>query len=349
MVLCFWPPAGRLVKPGILARFIAGFETASDLIGCECKRPTNTYLLTGAKCANAEVCSNSFEGARHDHPVPSKPLSAVSIGGAGAFGRRAAAQPAPARPTALLRRRLTGARPLRLLRLDRGSEMAVGRSGEESPVRESCREADTVCVRILDSATSWLPRPWRTVGDVLLVVVVAIGVVLTLEVEVATPLSVTTSSMEPTLHCARPVEGCEARLSDRVIVCKICYAFSGPERNQLVAFRAPAAATRICGEGDVYVKRLIAFSGETVHEDQQGRISIDGHRLNEPYLSAANRLGDDSHRGQTWHVSANAYFMLGDNRGASCDSRLWGDVPRSSLIGPLLLTYWPPTRIAFDG
>ena len=48
-------------------------------------------------------------------------------------------------------------------------------------------------------------------------------------------------------------------------------------------------------------------------------------------------------------MSANSYFMLGDNRSASCDSREWGDAPRASLIGPIVLTYWPPTRIAVNG
>ncbi len=202
---------------------------------------------------------------------------------------------------------------------------------------------------MLDSATSRLPRPWRAVADLLLVVVVAFGIVLVLEAEVAKPLSIPTSSMEPTLHCARPVEGCEARFSDRVIVCEICYRVSGPERGQIVAFRAPAAAVHVCGEGGVYVKRLIGFPGESVREDLRGRIWVDGHRLNQPYISAADRLSDSGHRGQTWHVRAGSYFVLGDNRGASCDSRLWGGVPRSSLIGPVVLTYWPPTRIVFDG
>ena len=133
-----------------------------------------------------------------------------------------------------------------------------------------------------------------------------------------------------------------------MIVCEICYRFSGPERGQIVAFHATAAAARICGEGGVYVKRLIGLPGETVRDDRHGRIWIDGRRLNEPYISAADRL-DDAHRGETWHVPAGSYFVLGDNRGASCDSRVWGDVPRSSLIGPVVLTYWPPTRIAFDG
>ena len=160
----------------------------------------------------------------------------------------------------------------------------------ESAVDESRRRADSVCVRKLDSATRRLPPPWRTIGDILLVVLVSVGVVLTVDLEVAKPLSVTTSSMEPALHCARPVEGCEARFSDRVIVCEICYAFAAPERGEIVAFHAPAAASRICGEGGVYVKRLIGLPGETVHEDRQGSVSIDGHRL----MSHTSRPRTDS-------------------------------------------------------
>ena len=68
-----------------------------------------------------------------------------------------------------------------------------------------------------------------------------------------------------------------------------------------------------------------------------------------PYVSPAARAATTSFRGSTWHVPSGSYFMLGDNRGASCDSRSWGPVPRSSLIGPAVLTYWPPNRVSIDG
>jgi signal peptidase I len=204
-------------------------------------------------------------------------------------------------------------------------------------------------VRVVDRATSRLPRPWRTVVDWAVTLAVAAGCVLAFEAEVAKPFRIPSSSMEPTLHCARPALGCEAWSSDRVIACEICYRFSAPERGQIVVFHAPAAA-RACRDASpgIFVKRLIGLPGETVYEDAHAQIWIDGRRLSEPYVTQTSRKADE-YRRQTWRIPTGSYFMLGDNRGGSCDSRVWGAVPRSSLIGPVVLTYWPPTRLSFDG
>ena len=202
---------------------------------------------------------------------------------------------------------------------------------------------------LLDRATGRLPRPWRTGIDWLITILVAVVFVLAFEAEIAKPYRIPSSSMEPTLHCAHPAAGCEARFSDRVIACEICYRLSGPKRDQIVVFHAPARAATACGEAGVYVKRLIGLPGETIREDEHGYLWVDGRRIEEPFVSAAARASDTNFRGSTWHVPSGSYFMLGDNRGASCDSRSWGPVPRSSLIGPAVLTYWPPNRVSIDG
>ncbi|HEY3463315.1 MAG TPA: S26 family signal peptidase [Gaiellaceae bacterium] len=59
-------------------------------------------------------------------------------------------------------------------------------------------------------------------------------------------------------------------------------------------------------------------------------------RLEEPYLSARRRLSDSAHFGETWHVAPGDYFTLGDNRSQSCDSRVWGSVPRRDIVGPVI-------------
>jgi signal peptidase I len=187
----------------------------------------------------------------------------------------------------------------------------------------------------------------RVAIDWLLTIAVAVGVVLVFEAEVAKPYRVPTSSMEPTLHCARPGSGCEARFSDRVIACEICYRFSSPHRGQVVVFHAPPAVAERCPPAGTFVKRLIGLPGETVHEDEAGFIWIDGKQLAEPYIAATARRNDPN-SGQTWHVPPGHYFFVGDNRSGSCDSRAWGSVARSSLIGPVFLRYWPPTRLGFD-
>jgi signal peptidase I len=81
------------------------------------------------------------------------------------------------------------------------------------------------------------------------------------------------------------------------------------------------------------VKRLIGLPGETVHEDAQTRIWIDGQRLSEPYVSTASRTAD-KYRGQSWHVTAGSEFMLGDNRGGSCDSRPAADTAFAYRLMP---------------
>jgi signal peptidase I len=150
--------------------------------------------------------------------------------------------------------------------------------------------------------------------------------------------------MEPTLHCAKPGDFCRARFSDRVLVNRLAYRFGSPKRGQIVVFKAPHAA-RECGAGDgsrTFVKRLIGLPGELVSE-RDGFISVDGKSLSEPYVDPALR----DHRTGSWQVPSGRYFFLGDDRVNSCDSRVWGSVPRSSLIGPVMLTYWPPNRIAW--
>src|SRR3954447_17567454 len=79
-----------------------------------------------------------------------------------------------------------------------------------------------------------LPRPWRTLADWVLTIAVAVAVVLVVETKVAKPFRVPSSSMEPTLKCARPAEGCTASMSDRVIACRLCYRFGSPKRGQIV-------------------------------------------------------------------------------------------------------------------
>lgn len=185
---------------------------------------------------------------------------------------------------------------------------------------------------------------WRRICDWLATIALALAFVLAFEAEVAKPYRIPSSSMEPTLHCAKPADWCEAHFSDRVLVDRLIYRFESPKRGQIVVFTAPARAAK-CGGGDAgetFVKRLIGLPGDTVTE-HDGHVSIDGRALDESYVQPA--LRDPSSSG-TWHVPPGRYFFMGDDRRHSCDSRMWGTVPRSSLIGPLLATYWPPNRLS---
>jgi signal peptidase I len=208
-------------------------------------------------------------------------------------------------------------------------------------------------MRVLSRPLSRIPQPWRKLVDWLVTIGVAIGVVLIFEAGVAQPYRIPSSSMEGTLNCARPGSGCLGSSDDRVLALKLEYDFESPQRGQIVVFKAPATAAG-CAAGDggtTFVKRLIGLPGETVHENKQGYISIRKPgsitwvRLNEPYVTTQDRLSDTAHFNKTWHVPKGEYFMLGDNRGGSCDSREWGPVRRANLIGPVVVRYWPLDRI----
>ena len=187
------------------------------------------------------------------------------------------------------------------------------------------------------SRKSSLPRPVAAAIDWAVTIVGAILVVLALKSWVITPYRIPSPSMEPTLHCARPTPGCGAHFSDRGLACRACYWFSNPGRGDIVVFHAPRNA---CGVGGTFVKRLIGLPGETVSE-RNGRVVVDGKLLVERYVQPKRR----DHRTGTWRVPKGHYFFMGDNRSQSCDSRDWGPVPRDSIIGKLIVLYWPPDRI----
>jgi len=194
----------------------------------------------------------------------------------------------------------------------------------------------------VDRMTRSLPRPWRIAIDWAVTIVGAILIVLALKEWVVNPYRIPSSSMEPTLHCARPGPGCMAHFSDRVLACRICLDFGNPSRGDIIVFRTPPKAEQKCGEGGTFVKRLIGLPGETVSEND-GFVYINGKKLNEPYIAQGHR---DTQTGR-WTVPKGQYFFMGDNRAQSCDSRQWGSVPRGNLIGTVFFVYWPPNRIGF--
>ncbi len=199
-----------------------------------------------------------------------------------------------------------------------------------------------------------LPRSVRVALDWILTIAGAILIVLALKQWVVNPYRIPSSSMEPTLNCAKgpAFPGCLGDSSDRVLACRICLDFRSPSRGDIVVFNTPTDAAAKCGEGGTFVKRVIGLPGDTIREDDNGFIWIKSRgakefvKLKEPYLTASRRLADSQHFGQVWKAG-DGYFMMGDNRAESCDSRAWGSVPRNKLIGTVFFVYWPPDRIGF--
>jgi signal peptidase I len=188
-----------------------------------------------------------------------------------------------------------------------------------------------------------VPQPWRTAIDWVLTIAGAIAIVLAIKAWIVNPYRIPSSSMEPTLHCARPASGCLARFSDRVLANRFIYHFRNPHRGEIVVFDVPELAEARCGAGGVFVKRIIGLPGE-LWEEKHGYVYINGKRLKESYIKPERRDFMNHHPVK---IDPGNYFMMGDNRASSCDSRVWGTVPRKNIIGKVFAVYWPPQRIGF--
>lgn len=216
-----------------------------------------------------------------------------------------------------------------------------------------------------------IPRPKSTGGIVELVAIVAlaIGLALVIQAYVIKPYQIPSPSMVPTLD-----------VGQRVLVNRFIYHFKDPSIGDIVVFHPPEGAVgggRECadphaGEGTSvpcdkptpkeadtnFIKRIVAAPGDKLK-------IVDGRPIVKSQVSAKdwrnNRSPPESyidacHPG-TSSVPCNMrtvitvpdgdYFMMGDNRGHSDDSRLWGPVPRSWIVGEAFMTYWPPNRIGF--
>jgi signal peptidase I len=195
-------------------------------------------------------------------------------------------------------------------------------------------------MRILDRSLTRLPKPLRTLIDWALTITLAIVAVLAFQAEVAKPYRIPSPSMEPTLHCAKPVSGCLSRVADRVIANRVVYRFHEPRRGDIVVFNAPARVEAACDAGGTFIKRIVGLPGEKLSM-RKGVVLIDGVSLVEPYLRHGYR-GRES--GDWARIASDSYFLLGDNRTMSCDSRRWGVIRRDDIIGRADVIYWPPNR-----
>jgi len=199
----------------------------------------------------------------------------------------------------------------------------------------------------VDRLTEGLPHGLRLAVDWIVTIVGAVAIVLLVKAYVVNPYRIPSSSMEPTLHCAQSAPGCEARFSDRVLANRFIYHLRQPRRGEIVVFETPPAARIRCGAGGTFVKRLIGLPGETIElrvNGGEGYVFINGKRLTEPYIQKSRRRAVSDYG--PFKIPTGRYFMMGDNRSQSCDSREWGAVPRENLIGKVFATYWPPNRLS---
>lgn len=176
------------------------------------------------------------------------------------------------------------------------------------------------------------PRPGflAVLWDWTKLVVLCTAIALVLRATVIESFNIDGSCMEPTLTTG-----------ERVMVFKLCYLFGDPERGDVIVFRYPPDPSRD------YIKRVIALPGETV-AIRNGVVYINGEVLDQsrwPVTPDTYRYPDYPER----LVPEGYYFVLGDNRPMSEDSRVWGFVPRSHVKGRAVLLYWPLWRIKWLG
>jgi len=125
-----------------------------------------------------------------------------------------------------------------------------------------------------------------------------------------------------------------------ILTDKISYRFGEPQRGDVIIFKAPR------NEEYEYIKRIIGLPGERVRISQ-GKVFINDQFLNESYLPPEYQTASGAflRENQTITIPENNYFVLGDNRSHSSDSRDWGLVPRENIIGKAWFRYWPPEKI----
>jgi len=152
---------------------------------------------------------------------------------------------------------------------------------------------------------------------------IALGLAAVIIVFLYQPVKVEGTSMSPLLTD-----------QERIFINKFVYRFEPIQRGDVVVFWYPMDRSKS------FIKRVIALSGDTV-EIQQGRVLVNGKELDEPYVPAT--FTDRSSLGPT-RVPEGSFFVLGDHRNSSNDSRVFGAVPGQFIYGKAVFVYWPVER-----
>jgi signal peptidase I len=163
------------------------------------------------------------------------------------------------------------------------------------------------------------------------IIVVAVAASFLIRTFAIQTFVIPSGSMKPTLH-----------VGDRILVNKLSVDFGSINTGDVIVFKAPPAVN--CSEDGItdLVKRVIGLPGQ--HLTSKGNtVYVNGKALKEPWTyfhAIGSPIGHVT-------VPQNSYFVMGDNRANSCDSRFWGTVPRSDIIGKAFLRVWPPSRVGF--
>ncbi|MFH0702836.1 MAG: signal peptidase I [bacterium] len=188
---------------------------------------------------------------------------------------------------------------------------------------------------------------WKFVKETLEVVIIALVLATLIRNFLIEPRWIPSGSMRPTL-----VE------KDRIIIEKVSGYISHPKRGDVIVFYPPQEElnqsawgkfTRLIGyfNSDIaYIKRIIGVPGDTIEVKKDIGVFINGELLNEPYKKEVSHIfcTPNMYCGPII-VPKDSYFMMGDNRNNSQDSRFWGFLPKNRIIGKAVFRFWPINRI----
>lgn len=193
----------------------------------------------------------------------------------------------------------------------------------------------------------------NSIVELIVIVLVAIGLALAIQAFIVKPYRIPSGSMEPTL-----------KIGQRVLVNRAGMRFNGPHVGEIVVFHPPKdAEQQVCGpaphmvtpggaacdapepeEASVnFIKRIVAGPGDTIYV-KEGHAYVNGKRESDSYIDPCGGASECNFPTPI-KIPAGHWFMMGDNRGESDDSRFWGPVPTSWIIGGAFATYWPLDRI----
>lgn len=167
----------------------------------------------------------------------------------------------------------------------------------------------------------------KNLWDFLIVIIIAAVIVFPIRKYIFQPFIVSGSSMEPTFYTG-----------DYLIIDELSYKLNNPQRGDIIVFSYPNDPSQ------KYIKRIIGLPGETV-DVNNGKVFIEQNdkkfELQEVYLPS-NII---TNHNTTLLLKEGEYFVMGDNRMASSDSRSWGAVPQDKIIGKVLVTIFSPKKV----
>jgi signal peptidase I len=169
---------------------------------------------------------------------------------------------------------------------------------------------------------------WKeTIREIVFFVIIAVGIVLPFRVYVAEPYLVDGRSMDPTF-----------KSGDYLIVNKLVYRFKEPERNSVIVFKYPNDPKKS------FIKRIVGLPNETI-EVKDGKTTIYNSEFPQGFQVDQSYVIYSSPTSAKKTLSEEEYFVMGDNRAESFDSRAWGILPKQNILGEPLFRLWPINKI----